>query len=696
MRIRALGPAAAPVLWGLLAALAGTITAPLEPNLLEEGIVLHVAERMAQGDHLYRDVAIHTGPLPYELLALLFRLLGAHLELARGVVVVLQALATAAAFATARRAGAGPLAHAAAAPVAVAPLLLFPLFSTYFYTTLGFHLGLLSVYAGVRGLDSPRWAVAAGALVASVALCKQNLGVEFAAAFLPAFALGAAPGRRLRGTAQVALGGVAAAAATLGLYGLRGDLRALLYAQIELPFAVASAEAFQSTYMNLWPLGAFSPAVEASRVLYLPSLALLEFDLFADVSPWLVLLTQFLFALPLLGLLGLLLRGVLPGRPHGAFWLHGAFLLAMTLNLFPRSDWGHLVVALPPAATQLVLLVAERGLPRSVALALSAVGVASLALPAAAAGRYVHEIKGPPIYGPRVPLRPVSISLRLPGVARVIHYLLRHARPGEVIFVARQEPLLYFATRTVNPTPFPGIFPGMREWQEPIILEALDDVRYVVMSDLDQQFFTYYAEQLPAVNAYLERHYEIAPGFPLDDLNWISVLARVPDRGATSFDFIEALDGARLFTRDFAGVETPASVAQARFSARQNKRVLPLPMGTGGGGADFRVRIPKGASFQAGLGFRGLVSDSGMYGHPSGTTARLLVRRNGAFEPLHELRIDDRPDAGRSWTPVEVDLSELAGETVELRLEIRASHPLYPEGFAWWGSPRIAVRPGAG
>jgi hypothetical protein len=88
--------------WAAVAALSGASVAGLEPNLLEEGIVVHAAERMAAGEHLYRDIVLFTAPLPYELLALLFRSVGPELLLARGFVVALQAAAAALIFACPR------------------------------------------------------------------------------------------------------------------------------------------------------------------------------------------------------------------------------------------------------------------------------------------------------------------------------------------------------------------------------------------------------------------------------------------------------------------------------------------------------------------------------------------------------------------------------------------------------------------
>ena len=123
------------VVGGLLWALAGAgvcaLAIPLEPNLLEEGLTLHIAQRIAAGEFLYRDMLAFTGPVPFEFLGLVFRILGPDLMLGRGIDVALHGSACAASFGIARRAGAGPLAHAVAAPLAAAPVLLFPLFALF-------------------------------------------------------------------------------------------------------------------------------------------------------------------------------------------------------------------------------------------------------------------------------------------------------------------------------------------------------------------------------------------------------------------------------------------------------------------------------------------------------------------------------------------------------------------------------------
>jgi hypothetical protein len=685
----------APFLWAALAVGAGLIGAPLDPNLLEEGIVVHTAERMIAGDHLYRDVISHTGPLPYELLAALFRLFGSEIVVARLAVVALQGVAAAALYAAARRAKAGVFAHAATAALVAAPVLLIPLFSTYFYSTLAFYLGVISVYAGLRGIGSTRWAVAAGALVAAIALCKQNTGVLFAVTFVPAVMLAAPTGERATRGAGVVLGGITVAVFTLLVYALRGDLSDFVYAQVELPFAMASHATFRTPYINLWPPGVLSPVVRESWVMYLPSLYHLKYGLFAQIGPAIVVVTQLLYALPFIAL-ALTLARALRGGLHPALWIHGGFLLAMAANLYPRADWGHLVVALPPTATQLLLLAGTGRWARArPARAAAWLTVAVFAAATLGVGHWLHRIAGPPSFGPRVPLKPVSRNYRGPAVPRVIQYLRHHVRPNEAIFIPRQEPLLYFATGTRNATPFEGVLPGLRAWQEPLILEALAGVRYVVMSDIDQPIYTYYGDELPAVQAYLERHFRIPSGYPLDDYSWINVLVRGRDRGRTVFDFVDERDRGRAWIRDASGRELPAREAPQRLAAKLLNRPLPIVLGPGGGGIDFDLVVPEGAEFQAGVGYRGLVSIDHQYLHPPGTTLVVAIARGGEFEAVEELRIDDAPTSGRRWMPVQVDLSAYAGERVTLRLEVRVARPLRGDRLAWWGSPRIAVRDAA-
>jgi hypothetical protein len=682
-------PWLAPIAWSGIAIAIGAIAAPLDPNLLEEGIVVHTAERMLAGDHLYRDILIHTAPLPYELLALLYRVFGASIEVARITVVVLQGIAVGLLFATLRRGGAGVLAHPGAAAIAAAPILLVPLFSTFFYTTLAFYLGVIALYTALRGLESSPWAFATGVLLACVALCKQSAGVVLVATLVPAMLVSAEAPVRLRRVSWVVAGGALMTLLTLALYLLRGDLGALWFAQVEIPLSLAARDTFRTPLINLWPPGKLDPIVQESWVMYLPSLYHMRYGLFAVIGPAIVVATQLLYLFPFAALGLTALAGVL-GRATPLLWLNGAFLAAMTLNLVPRADWGHLVVALPPALVQGLLLVP--GLRRAPTRPIAIAVLVALLSATAFVGVWLHRIAGEPTFGPRVPLKPVSRAYRTPALPRVIHYLRRQVQPGEAIFVPRQEPLLYFATETTNPTPFEGVLPGLPELQEETILEALASVRFVVMSDIDQPIYTYYADELPAVQDYLERHFAIPPDFPKDDHSWITVLRRSQDRGETLIDLVDLREQGRPWMLNRYNEEVDANVTPQRLATRHLNRPLPVALDDHGGGIDFELEIPEDAVFQAGVGYRGLVSVDYQYEHPRGTTLAVSIRRAGQlrFDRVAQLKIDDSPRGGRSWRALQADLAPWAGEQVTLRLAVQARGGIRGDRLSWWGSPRIA------
>lgn len=679
-------PAFAPLAWGVAAALSGGIVFALEPNVLEEGQLLHVAQRMASGEHLYRDIVYYTGPFPFELLALLFRIFGEHVLVARLAMLPLMGLAGACSFALARASGAGALAHLAGAVWAGAPVLLFPMLSIFFYTNLAFYLVPVACWSALRGRGSTGFAIAAGALVALVALCKQTFGVAFALTLLAALA---ATGGGVRVLLGVVAGGAGTALLCLGLYALRGDLGALVYSLVQLPFQLEGS--FYAPWINLWPVGRLTPEIRANAPLYLPAWIYLRAGILVEPGFLAVAGTQMLYALPFAAVIATFVRGLRGAIAPGA-WIHLAGLLALATNLYPRGDWGHLVFVLPPALVQGVLL-APGALTARTRRAVAVGGCLALYTGVILVGTWVNTLARSPTFGPEVPLRPVGPSTRMKSIPRVIHYLRNRVYPDEPIFVARQEPLIYTATGTTNPTRYTGVLMGVREQQQREIIEALGPVRFVVMSDIDQPLYAYYGDELPQVQRYLERHFRVPRDFEIDELSWIHVAARGPDLGVTAFDFDDARASARFWRRDRAGRVSEAADSAPKLPARQLRRLFAIPLGEGGGGADFRVSIPDQALFEADTGLPSVVSMSRLHVHPGGARHALSISVDGEpFRVLQTTRVGDRTSRqARRWQPFFVDLSPWAGRMVTLRLEIIADAPLPDGAIAWWGSPRIAV-----
>jgi len=662
---------------------------PLEPNLLEEGIALHLSQRMLQGEHLFRDLASFTGPFPFELLTLLFRVFGDDIVVARAAVAVMQGAACGAVFSLARSIRQDSLAHVAAAFFAAAPVLLFPLFSLYFYSLVALHLAILATWAAWRGMASPSMAWTAGLLVGCVALSKQNFGLALAATLFTAMVALARPGLRLRQGAVFAAGGATLAIATLGLYAWRGDLAPLWRSLVTLPLSFTAT--FGSPYPNLWPPGVFDEGVFIDRARYVPRVYSLRFDIVQGMGASAILWTQALYATPLLALaITPLARGRGPLAP--GLWLHSALLLALIPTLFPRTDWGHLVYVLPSAVIQLCLL-AQLPASKRWRVGVAAALLTGLSVTTAVTGDWLWRLSSPARFGPRLPIRPVGDMLRAPTLGQAIAALRARVHPGEPIFVARAEPLIYFATDTSNPTPYSGVIPGIRDEQEETIVEALGRVRFAAMSDIDQPLFTYYSDELPAVQSHLERHFHVAPGNPD---GWLTLLERGRDRGATLVDlFDQRAEGTPFVRRADGALEAPDRPAP-RLATRYNRRPLAWRVDARGGGMDFDLTIPPDAEFQSSVGLRQAIGLTAVYDHPTAVYATVsLAPEGGRLQEIARRRIPSRAGGPGGWQPLVADLSRWAGQRVTLRLEVRSDEPIAAPRLAWFGSPRLARSPNA-
>lgn len=685
--------------WGAIGALACAAAAAFEPSMLEEGLPLHVAQRMLRGEQLYRDVVFFTGPLPFDLLAALFRIAGEHLFVARGAVVLLQGLATAAVFAIGARAGAGPLAHAAAAAQASAPWLLFPLFSIYFPSTLATILCPLAVLAALRGLDRSGWATVAGILTACVALCKQTTGAVLAAGLVVAIAACAPASRRVVAGGSFIAGGLAAALGTSLWYFAQGTVGDLVEATIWMPLALG--DTFHMPFPALWPPGEPGAAVEKNWPFYLPRLYLIAKPKIAVIMHNLGLLTQLLYLLPMVALAITLLRAAWRGLPN-AISLHTAILLAGIAGLFPRTDWGHLSMVLPAAVAQLLLVAGSRRGAidardpwRS---ALAGLLVAGFGLASAAAAVLIYGVAGHEPWDPKAPVLPVSEDYATPAVPRAIQYLREQLAPGEPLIVARQEPLLYFVLDARNPTRYVGMMQGRKEAQESELLAALPAVPYVVMSEKDGAATGYYSDELPAVYAHLERHYRIPSDFPTDVDQWLMVYQRAEDRGATAVDLVAAASGSPHWMKagpDGPVIEYPAS-RLPRFAMRHLRRPLALMVAPDGGGIDVSLELPNGARFESGVALGRIASSEGIARRSeAGETYSVWIVDGGEAMLAASKWVPPDAEGERTWETIEADLSRWGGKKVVLRLQVVPDKAPKIVSTAWWGSPRIVAPAGS-
>jgi hypothetical protein len=669
--------------------------AQLEPNLLEEGLLLHVGERLLAGEKLYSDIVLVTGPVPYTLVGAIFWLFGPKMLAARAAVAVLQALACAAVYDIGRRSGAGPWAHAAAAALAFAPVLLFPLLSAAFYTTISTSLTFSAAWLALRGVGSARWGLAAGAAIALTALSKQTIGALLAVIFVTTIATCAPRGQRLRHALAVCVGGAATAILTLIWYAAAGDLEVFVSSLLATP----SGNVFGSTFIDLWPPGELSPELKPVEFYYLPETVFILRN-GKPGSPWfLILLSQLLFVLPIAVLATTALRRAFGPLP-AATWIFAGATLACGSNIFPRADAGHLVFAAPAALAYAFCLaplcVPKRRAERRRGTMLGAgASIAVLASASLWVGSQLFELAGAPSYGPKVPVPPVSPPKRGDTVPRVIRYLRANLEPDEPIFVARTEPLIYFATDAPNPTPYTGALQvwGIRGEQQDTILEALDDVRFVVMSDVDEPVQTFFGDELPRVQAAFERFYRVPSLFTgrKRAADWLLVLERSADRGPTLLDLRDHALGAKAWIRKPDGSRAPVPGPILDLPTRQNRRPLAHSLGARGGGVDWELRVPPNARLQVASGFKNLHSST----QPNRLQFLVRLSIGDGFETLASRRVKFDPPRGngRRWNEIEVDLTRFANEQVVLRLEAVSDSVPRPGRVAFWGSPRLAGPP---
>jgi hypothetical protein len=681
------------VSWTFVSLFVGIALLPLEPNLLEEGMLVHVAQRLVAGEVLYRDVVYFSGPLPFELLAFLFRVFGESTEVTRYAIVAMHGLTTFCFADLGRRSGAG--AHAVGAALALAPILLFPLLSIYFYTTLAFYLSLLAAAAASRGLVSDRWSLAAGTLVAAVALCKQNLGVALAFTLAGAMLLLGPRERRFRPVLAFVAGGAGVTLATVAVYGASGQLGDLAHSLVTLPLSLGGS--FSVPWPPLWPPGEVSPEWERNAVLFFPSLVFLIEGQFKGAGSGLVLLTQLLYLVPPLALVQVALRFLRGPRP-AELGMVAALMLAWLANLHPRPDWGHLTYLLPIALV--ALLISMGGMPSQgdrwsfLRTSLTVIAMVGLSAGGSWALWALHASAGPRTFGPRIRQHPVSWVYKSAAVPRVIRYLRKNTQPGDPVFIARQEPLIYFATDTRNPTPYEGILPGL-ENQESTILEALTFTRFVVMSDIAVPGYGgSYAQELPRVQAELERQYRIPGDFPVDQHSWIVVAERGEDRGRAAIDLIAIQQEARRWTRDGAGRERTTSAPVPHGEVRQMRRPLLVALGQGGGGIDFVFELPLDAHFEADLGSRTILTEDGPLFQAAPIEMRVSIReatRDGEFQVIDVAPLRGGRRSGWRWEPRRVDLRPWGGHRVNLRLEAVPMGSAVGDQWTWWGSPRVVT-----
>jgi hypothetical protein len=493
---------------------------------LDEGLAVHVAERLAAGEVLYRDVATGVAPGFFWALAALHALLPPTLELGRTFQALLLGVETALVHGIASRLVPPRLALLACALFAGVCLYAYRYPNYSPFAVLFQLLGVLLLLRFARS-DSRAVLFATGAMLALCALAKQNYGaLAFAAAAVSLALLRVAPDRTggapssprpvaarahaaLRDGAILAAGALVPAAVALLALAVSGALPMLWQYSVRGVLEGTTA-AFTKPYPLLDPRGPFfflddpvnyapfPPATEilprrAWRPLLVPAV------LGAYLVPLGVILAQaWLLARDLARRRDAAARCVLvPGA--------GLFLL----GVLPRADYHHLVLVLP--LVWILLADLAQRLPRAPRAGTVALAWAFALVSASAPWTQVlldtSERLEAPLRLERAPVvRAKEAEVR--GLRAAVSWLSERTRTGEPVLVVPRDPLLYFLADRPNASPFPLALPG-----------AFDHVRF---GDALERVDTVFARDtahdgMPLFRLMPDLHEALRGGFAVDD-----------------------------------------------------------------------------------------------------------------------------------------------------------------------------------
>jgi len=430
----------------------------------DEGIVLQGAQRILQGQVLYRDFFSFFTPGSYYLLALLFKIFGDSFLVARTALVLFGGAYSVVTYLLARRVCTRGSALLVAAIVSLTTLPYRFLVLHNWDSTLWASLAL---YCAIRWVESPRWkwALATGSFASLTFLFEQSKGaglwLGLAVGFL-AIAWtgwrqqGQLSGCRAKQLSGFTLGFVWPLLITCAYFGVQHGLRVML------------ADWF-------WPLQHYSMA---NRVPYgYQNWSDSARHLLFETGPWwarvltVVILSPCLLipALPVIAI-GILVYWFVLGRHRRGprekcayYVLICAALSGLLLSVvIVRADIVHFMYLQPLFGLVLAWIVDGRDIPgplfrsmKSTVTAYVAVAFLGLAIPL-----IMRAVNAPE----KLVTRRGVIAA--PKKDTVINYVQAHVSPGETVLVYPYLPLYYYLTGTFAPTRYEYLQPGMNTPQQ--------------------------------------------------------------------------------------------------------------------------------------------------------------------------------------------------------------------------------------
>ncbi len=435
----------------------------------DEGIVLDGAQRILRGDILYRDFFSFYTPFSFYWLALIFKIFGNSLLVARTLLLTYGGLYSLIVYFLARRIVTRWIAILAAYLLLVIAIPYRPQLLHNWESTLW---ALLALYFAVRWVEEPHagWAFATGTFTMLTALCEQSKGAGLVAGFLLAFLLiirgGGARTIFTRARVWALMGGLVwPLLITIGYFGVEHSLPQMLAGWF-------------------WPLFHYSTA---NRLPYgfviINSHHWETLCSSASWSDWLFIVVLLMpgFIIPALpaaglGILGYHAARVWRMRRCGERTTHLILVCSVCTGLIlstvatGRPDFTHILFIAPPFFVILAWALDGR-IFRSAFLSQVRPLLAVYLL-------ILFTINGlGMLWSPRnaritEATRRGVVKMEYPDT--VLPFVREHVAAGSPLFVYPYQPLVYYLTDTVNPTRYEFLQPGMNPWAE--FQEALDEL----------------------------------------------------------------------------------------------------------------------------------------------------------------------------------------------------------------------------
>jgi 4-amino-4-deoxy-L-arabinose transferase-like glycosyltransferase len=490
----------------------------------DEGIVLQGAQRVLEGQVPYRDFFSFYAPGHYYSLALLFKIFGSSLFVARLQLVLCAVLFSALTYLVARRTCArwSALLATYAAAVTCLPA---RFMVTHWDTTL---VAYLVLYCGIRWIedqDRP-WALATGSFMAISCLFEQSTGVGVCLGVVCGAAViwgrTRTPAFRASLLNMAVLGFVWPLIITIAYFGARHALRDMISG-------------------SLWPLFHYSAANRTSygyTAVFSREAGVWKSGLIARIV--LLVTNGPLFIIPLLPLLATAIFGWLalarPSKGLGPRWQHFIFVSAFCVGLLisvlttKRSDFVHLDYLAP--IFYIVLAWAIQGFnleSRPWRSALPFVGVYIL-ISSTAFGLAV--LSGP--LGAHQQVATARGTITIDDRDHSLESVEKSIKPGEKMLVYPYEPLYYYLTGTFSITRYDFLQLGMHtpdQFQESLRALETNQTRVILFDTTYNERLAWTSPNAPAslfsaadpVADYIFSHYRKCEG-PIANQYWTFLL----------------------------------------------------------------------------------------------------------------------------------------------------------------------------